>query len=223
MNLPLYNPPHPSSLTILFKLPIILSCGPSFFATCIRLLIVIYGYVMLVANSFPIAPRKNASLGKTLPRLLSNASFSCSNIVYCNIGLMTSISAGNTPAKRAVGPSSRKRERRVLIVEGFRGFWVVDGEESEGDSEERAVILVFMTQIGLVMRTVALPASAPAIIDSTVVSFWDARPARSAARVNNARVHSYPRFRHECKHCTDRRVSLEAGMMHSNSTQSWSH
>lgn len=127
---------------------------------------------MLVANSFPIAPRKNASRGKTLPRLFSRASFSCSNIVYCKIGLMTSTSAGSTPAKRAAGPSSRKRERRVLIVEGFRTFSAVEGEGSEdGESVERAVIRVFMTQIGLVMRTVALPANAPAIIDSTVVSF----------------------------------------------------
>lgn len=72
----------------------------------------------------------------------------------------------------------------------------MEWEGSEDDeSVERAVIRVFITQIGLVMRTVALPAIAPAIIDSRVVSFWDARPARSAARVNRERVHSYPGFR----------------------------
>ena len=51
---------------------------------------------------------------------------------------------------------------------------------------------VLTTQIGFVMRTVALPARAPAIIDSTVVSFLDARPALMAARSKAARVHSYP-------------------------------
>ena len=40
--------------------------------------------------------------------------------------------------------------------------------------------------------TVALPAMAPAIIDSTVVSFFEARPALTAARSKKARVHSYP-------------------------------
>lgn len=51
---------------------------------------------------------------------------------------------------------------------------------------------VFMTQIGFVIKTVMLPAKAPAIIDSIVVSFLEARPVRRAARVKRARVHSYP-------------------------------
>lgn len=53
---------------------------------------------------------------------------------------------------------------------------------------------VLMTQMGLVIRTVALPAMAPAIMDSTVVSFCEARPDRRAAREKRARVHSYPGF-----------------------------
>ena len=40
--------------------------------------------------------------------------------------------------------------------------------------------------------TVADPAMAPAIIDSIVVSFLEARPALTAARSKAARVHSYP-------------------------------
>ena len=48
------------------------------------------------------------------------------------------------------------------------------------------------TQIGFVMRTVAEPAMAPAIMDSIVVSFFEARPALRAARSKKARVHSYP-------------------------------
>ena len=51
---------------------------------------------------------------------------------------------------------------------------------------------VLMTQIGFVMSTVALPARAPAIMDSTVVSRLETRPARMAARSKAARVHSYP-------------------------------
>ena len=42
------------------------------------------------------------------------------------------------------------------------------------------------------MSTVAEPAMAPAIMDSIVVSFFDARPAFRAARSKKARVHSYP-------------------------------
>ena len=50
---------------------------------------------------------------------------------------------------------------------------------------------VLMTQMGFVMMTVALPAIAPAIIDSIVVSFLDARPALIAAFSNPDLVHSY--------------------------------
>ena len=45
-----------------------------------------------------------------------------------------------------------------------------------------AVMRVLTTQMGLVVRTVALPAMAPAIMDSIVVSFLDAREERTAAR-----------------------------------------
>lgn len=105
---------------------------------------------------------------------------------------MTRIRAGRTPAKRAVGPSLRRRERRVLRVEGLWGFL---GGNEVGRVDEvvwAAVMRVLITQIGLVIRTVALPAMAPAIMDSTVVSFCDARPDRRAAREKRARVHSYP-------------------------------
>ena len=50
---------------------------------------------------------------------------------------------------------------------------------------------VLTTQIGFVIMTVADPAMAPAIMDSIVVSFSEAR-VRRAARAKNARVHSYP-------------------------------
>ena len=63
----------------------------------------------------------------------------------------------------------------------------------EEDSDWQAVIRVLTTHTGLVMRTVALPATAPAIIDSIVVSFLDARELRIAALSKKARVHSYPR------------------------------
>lgn len=131
---------------------------------------------MLVARSLPIAPRKNASLGRTFPRLFSTASFNCSKIVYCKIGLMTRTRAGSTPAKNAVKPSSRKREMIVRRVEGLRGSFEGEGEDWVGRVElvvsaVRAVIRVFITQMGFVIRTVALPAIAPAIMDSTVVSF----------------------------------------------------
>lgn len=158
-----------------------------------------YGYVMLVASSLPIAPRKNASRGSTLPRLFSTASFNFSKMVYCKMGLITNISAGSTPAKRAVSPSSRSKEIRVPSVLGFRdglGFKELLGRV-EVDSVDRAVILVLITQIGFVMSTVALPARAPAIIDSIVVSFDDARRDRRAAREKRSRVHSYPVHRNQ--------------------------
>lgn len=84
-------------------------------------------------------------------------------------------------------------------MEGFLGdFDSVElfgpGRESseEEDSDCRAVIRVLTTQMGFVIKTVALPAIAPAIMDSMVVSFLDAREERMAARSKNARVHSYP-------------------------------
>ena len=85
-------------------------------ATCILLFTVIYGYVMLVASSFPMAPRKKMSPGMILRRF-SSPFFSCSKIVYCNIGLITKTSAGNTPAKRALGPSSLKSLAKVAIFD----------------------------------------------------------------------------------------------------------
>jgi hypothetical protein len=45
--------------------------------------------------------------------------------------------------------------------------------------------------MGFVISTVAVPASAPAIMLSTVVNFLDARPALSAAFSKKARVNSY--------------------------------
>ena len=168
-----------------------------------------YGYVIDVANSFPMAPKKNESVGLTFPPFLlfSNAFFSCSKIVYCSIGLTTSTSAGTTPAKSLDGPSSRIIASKVPRVEGLDlGFdeeevlrlsGRVSPSDDDDDNEEdfsffRAVIRVLTTQIGLVMSTVALPASAPAIIDSTVVSLREARPDLRAARSKAARVHSYP-------------------------------
>lgn len=58
--------------------------------------------------------------------------------------------------------------------------------------EEEAVMRVFITQIGFVMRTVADPARAPQSMDSTVVRDLLARLLRRAARVKRERVHSYP-------------------------------
>ena len=62
----------------------------------------------------------------------------------------------------------------------------------EEESAWRAVILVFTTHIGFVIRTVAMPAIAPATMDSIVVSFLDAREVRIAVRSKKERVHSYP-------------------------------
>ena len=171
------------------------SRGLSLLATCILLLIVMYGYVMLVARSLPIAPRKNASRGVSLLRV-SSTSFSCSNIVYCNIGFTTRTSAGNTPAKREIGPSVLRSSIKVAKLDGFRAGLsdlvedIRDAEDEE--SAWRAVILVFTTHIGLVIRTVAMPAIAPATMDSIVVSFLDVREVRTAARSKKERVHSYP-------------------------------
>lgn len=189
--LPLYKPAQPSWLMILLKLWNMLLFGPSLLATCILLLTVMYGYVMLVAASFPSAPKKKASLGMTL-RLFSTTSFNCSKIVYCRIGLMTNTSAGMTPANRDDAPSSRRSDSKVASVEGLFFGFSTPGRHSSSLSDFLAVMRVLTTQMGLVIRTVALPARAPAIIDSTVVNFEDARPAFRAARSNPARVHSYP-------------------------------
>ena len=104
---------------------------------------------------------------------------------------MTSTRAGITPANRREKPSSLMMDRSVPNVEGdLAGF--EPGRTCSSDSDLRAVIRVFTTQIGFVMRTVALPARAPAIIDSIVVSFFEARPDFSAAFSKKALVHSYP-------------------------------
>jgi hypothetical protein len=105
--------------------------------------------------------------------------------------LITNIRAGRTPAKRALGPSCRSKSINVLIVDARDFLEGAPGNVSCSDSDLRAVILVFTTHIGFVMRTVALPAMAPAIIDSDVVSFFEDRPARAAAFSKAERVHSY--------------------------------
>jgi hypothetical protein len=56
----------------------------------------------------------------------------------------------------------------------------------------RAVMRVLTTQMGFVMSTVALPAMAPAMMDSSVVRRADAREDFRAAREKKERVHSYP-------------------------------
>ncbi len=148
---------------------------------------------MEVASSLPRAPRTKASRGVTRRRW-ERTSRSCSKIVYCSIGFMTRTRAGRTPAKRAVGPSVANRVRMVWRVEGFLGGgedWT-DGVGREEVGDWRAVMRVFMTQIGFVIRTVAEPARAPAIMDSMVVSFFEAREERMAARSKKARVRSYP-------------------------------
>ena len=117
---------------------------------------------------------------------------------------MTRTRAGRTPAKRALGPSSWRRVRRVArVLELFCGEeWGTgagreDASLEEVDEEEeedsRAVMRVLTTQIGFVMRTVAEPARAPASMDSSVVSLVLVREGeRWAARSKKARVHSYP-------------------------------
>lgn len=115
---------------------------------------------------------------------------------------MTRIKAGKTPAKSAPGPSVRSRERSVEMVEGLDLGAAAAGSGKDPLSEEgddcRAVMRVLTTQMGFVIRTVALPAMAPAIMASMVVSFFEAREERMAARSKNARVHSYPFPRSHC-------------------------
>ena len=82
-----------------------------------------------------MAPRKKASRGVIFLRF-SSISLSCSKIVYCNIGFITNMSAGNTPAKRAVGPSILQRFNKVVKLDDFRvGLLdvVVDVGRSEGE------------------------------------------------------------------------------------------
>lgn len=55
-----------------------------------------------------------------------------------------------------------------------------------------AVMRVLTTQIGFVINTVSEPAIAPAVMDSTVVNFLDARPALTAAASKKDLDHSYP-------------------------------
>src|ERR1700761_4453875 len=113
-------------------------------------------------------------------------------MVYCRIGLITRTKAGSTPAKRDDGPSLRRRLNKVPIVPGFLvTLFSPPGNSPSADSFFRAIILVLITQMGLVSKTVAEPAMAPAIMLSTVVSFLLARPAVMAAFSKNARVHSY--------------------------------
>ena len=129
---------------------------------------------------------------------------------------MTRTRAGSTPANSAVGPSLRKRDTSVEMVEGFlEGLPSLKGRVSPC---ERAVIRVLTTQIGFVISTVALPAIAPAIMDSIVVSFLEARPALIAARSKPARVHSYP-----ISIVNDLRMACQVCLPHNSSIQSLSH
>jgi hypothetical protein len=106
---------------------------------------------------------------------------------------MTKTNAGMTPANKRAGPSSRTRAKRVPRVEGaFCAGVGAPGSDSSEASDLRVVMRVLTTQMGFVMRTVALPARAPAIMDSSVVSLDEARPALSAAFSKKERVHSYP-------------------------------
>lgn len=110
---------------------------------------------------------------------------------------MTKTKAGSTPAKRAVGPSSANNVLMVFSVDGFRaGFsdWMEGVGRSDDEWDCRAVMRVLTTQIGFVIRTVAEPAMAPAIMDSMVVSFFEALEDRIAARSKKSRVHSYPEY-----------------------------
>lgn len=61
------------------------------------------------------------------------------------------------------------------------------GSAGSLDSDFRAVMRVLTTQIGLVINTVALPASAPAAIDSSVLSLFF-----FVVLWKNARENSYP-------------------------------
>lgn len=118
---------------------------------------------------------------------------------------MTNTSAGITPLKNARMPPSLKRSVIVPIVVGaFCGCVGPDGSWSVGSPLDvvaivgvgvrlRAVMRVLTTQIGLVIRTVAEPARAPAAMDSRVVSLERERPDLVAAFSKAARDHSYPR------------------------------
>jgi len=131
---------------------------------------------------------------------------------------MTKTRAGMTPANKRAKPSSRTRAKRVPSVDGaFCGVAGAPGSDSSEASDLRVVMRVFTTQMGLVMRTVALPARAPAIMDSTVVSFEEARPALSAAFSKKERVHSYPGC---CQSLIVPHAVSEAGVSHSSSRQS---
>src|SRR5262249_17287286 len=101
---PLYKPAYPSSL-MTRRIACVMPSFSPLPATCIWLFTVIYGYVTEVAKSLPMAPRKKAMVGVTFRRF-STEFFSCSNSVYCRMGLMTRTNAGTTPANRARGPSS---------------------------------------------------------------------------------------------------------------------
>lgn len=157
-------------------------------------------------------------------RRVSRLFFNCSKMVYWRIGFITRTNAGRTPAKRAAGPSSRRSASSVPIVDGALFGLSPPDRAGSVTSALRAVIRVLTTQIGLVIRTVALPARAPAIIDSMVVSLFEARPALRAARSKPARVHSYPISRRSANHlrCSTCHIPPGAnGYTNSSNTRSW--
>lgn len=82
-------------------------------------------------------------------------------------------------------------ESSVPSVDDFFAGFPPGGGRSDSQSAPRAVMRVLTTQVRFVIITVALPARAPASIDSMVVSFLEARPALRAAFSNQARDHSY--------------------------------
>ena len=125
---------------------------------------------MLVANSLASAPRKKMMVGVTFRRR-STEFFSWSKSVYCRMGLMTSTSAGTTPAKKAPGPPLRSIPRTVLMVVGaLAGAFCAPpfSSSTARTSRLRVVMRVLTIQMGLVRMTVAEPARAPAMEERRV-------------------------------------------------------
>src|ERR1700761_577514 len=97
---------------------------------------------------------------------------------------MTSTKAGMTPAKSPDRPSSRRIWKKTPKVEAFLGGALL-GPPGSVSCDLGAVMRVLTTHIGFVIKTVRLPATAPAAMDSIAVSFLDARPDLMAAFSKN--------------------------------------
>ena len=200
--MPRYRPPTPSLCTTSVMadqtLTFLRSLDESWDMACCRDLMTICGYVMLVAISLLRAPSQKKSrsessglaaagvLPRDTKRIFTSQFLSCSKAVYCSTGLVTSTKAGPIPFHRARTPSFSTIWCRVCKND-LRATTLLAPVVSFCDT--RTVWRVLITQMGLLIKAVVIPATRPDRMLSVVVRApslaLDDRVMRLDVRINS--------------------------------------